>query len=278
MMEPDMTPGRDGWQLEGTAAELYERFLVPTVTRPWARDLIERAGLRPRERVLDVACGTGVVARLAASEVGEGGRVAALDVNREMLSVARSLPASVGAPIEWYEASALALPFGEAEFDVVLCQLGLQFFPDPSVAVKEMRRVLAHGGRVGVSVFAAIEHNPAAQALSDALDRQLGPGAADPKRSEHALADPNELHELFATAGFADVRIETVTLTVRFASVDEWVGIQLSATPLAALRADRGRDEVVPRVRADVSEALAAFTGNAGFAFPQRAHVALAQA
>jgi ubiquinone/menaquinone biosynthesis C-methylase UbiE len=269
-----MTPGEHGWQLRGNSAELYERYLVPTVTLPWARDLIERVGLRPGDRVLDVACGTGIVARLAASAVGAGGSVAALDVNREMLAAGRSLSPAEGAQIEWYEASADALPFGEGEFAVVLCQLGLQFFPDRLGAVREMRRVLAAVGRVGVSVYASIEENPAARALAEAVDRQFGDGAARAKRSEHSLADPEELRELFEVAGFDGVRIETVTQNVRFASIDEWVRIQFAATPLAALL---GSDDPtrVDLVSADVAEVLAAFAPGGVFVFPQRVHVAL---
>jgi hypothetical protein len=134
------------------------------------------------------------------------------------------------------------------------------------------------GGRAGVRVFAAIEQNPAAHALSDALDRHLGEGTSQAKRSEHALADSEGLRELFVAAGFTDVRIETVTLTVRFASVDAWVRIQLSATPPAALRAEAEGEDDVARVCADVGAALAPYTRGGGFAFPQQAHVALADA
>lgn len=269
-----MTLGEHGWQLHGNSAELYERYLVPTVTLPWARDLIERVGLQPDDRVLDVACGTGVVARLAASAVGAGGSVAALDVNSDMLAVGRSVSLPDGARIEWYEASAEALPFDEAEFAVVLCQLGLQFFPDRLAALREMRRVLAAVGRVGLSVFTSIEENPAACALADAVDRHFGAGASRAKRSEHSLADAEELRHLFDLAGFEDVRIETVTQNVRFASVDEWVRIQFAATPLAGLvgREDPTRVELVGE---DVVEALAALARGDAFAFPQQVHVAL---
>src|SRR5262245_12620851 len=164
-------PEARAWQLEGTSAELYERYLVPPVTLPWARDLVQRVGLRSGDRVVDVACGTGVVARLAALEVGQGGSVAALDLNRSMLAVGRSTEAPKGAAITWHEGSADALPFGDGEFDVVLCQLGLQFFPNRQGALREMRRVLATEGRVGASVYTAIDQNPAADALAHALDR-----------------------------------------------------------------------------------------------------------
>src|SRR5215470_6682796 len=128
------------WQIEGSAAELYERYLVPAVTALWAADLVWRAAPQRGERVLDVACGTGVVARLAARTMGAG-HVVGLDINAEMLAVARAQPAGP-APIEWREASALQLPFPDRAFDLVLCQLGLQFFPDRARALQEMLRVL----------------------------------------------------------------------------------------------------------------------------------------
>lgn len=213
------------WQLGGASPELYERFLVPAVTLPWAKDLVQRVGLRRGHCVLDVACGSGAATRLVAERVGERGRVAGLDVNPGMLAVARSLSLPPGgARIEWYEGSALSLPFPDGAFDVVLCQLGLQFVPDRPAALREMHRVLGCGGCIGASVFTPIDRNPATHALSDALDRHLGAGASRAKRHEHSLGDPDELRALFVDAGFDDVRIETVARTVCFASAAEYVG------------------------------------------------------
>jgi ubiquinone/menaquinone biosynthesis C-methylase UbiE len=200
----------------------------------WAADLVERAAPRPGERVLDVACGTGVVARLAAERVGTG-RVVGLDINAGMLAVARSLPPRAGSPIEWHEASALGMPFPDAAFDLVLCQLGLQFLPDRPAALGEMWRVLAPGGRLALNVYGSIEHNPAAHALADALDRHLGPGASASRRSEHVLADADELRGLVDGAGFRDVTIRTTTQRIRFPSSRKYVRITLAATPLAGM-------------------------------------------
>jgi ubiquinone/menaquinone biosynthesis C-methylase UbiE len=163
---------QERWQLDGSAPELYQRYLVPAMTAMWAADLADRAALRPGERVLDVACGTGVVARVAAERVGSTGRVAGLDVNPGMLAVARSLPAVTGASIEWVEAGVLALPFPDGAFDVVLCQLGCSSFR-AALALREIRRVLAADGRLALNVFGPIEHNPATHALADALDRRV---------------------------------------------------------------------------------------------------------
>ena len=276
-----MTEDPGHWQLERGAAELYERYLVPAVALPWAVDLIDRVGVGPGARVLDLACGTGVVARTAASRVRGGGRVAALDLNAGMLRVARSLAPAGGRSIEWYEGSALALPFHDGEFQVVLCQLGLQFFPDRRKAVHEILRVLAPHGRVGASVYTAIERNPATHALSDALDRHLGPDASRAKRAEHSLADARILHALFADAGFAELRVETVARNVHFASIAEYVRIQLSATPLAALLDEHEpaiSESLIALVSADVAERLAPYLHKGGVDFPQEIHIALATA
>jgi SAM-dependent methyltransferase len=179
------------------------------------------------------------------------------------------------------EGSALDLPFADAAFEVVLCQLGLQFFPDRAAALREMRRVLAAGGRIGVTVFAAIEHNPATHALSDALDRRLGQGASRAKRNEHSIPDVEQLRALLREAGFADVRIETATRTVSFPSAAEYVRIQFAATPVAALLADRDpaeRERVVGLVTGDVRARLATFEREGALAFPQEVHVAQATA
>jgi ubiquinone/menaquinone biosynthesis C-methylase UbiE len=264
------------WQLEGDAAELYQRHLVPAITAGWAADLVERVGLRRGERVLDVACGTGVVARAAAERVGRTGHVAGVDINAGMLAVARLLPAGPGAGIGWFEGSVLGLPFAAGSYDVVLCQLGLQFFPDQPAALAEMRRVLVTGGRLGLNVYGPIERNPAAFALARALDRHLGPDASVTKRAEHALADPALLRMLAAEAGFSRVRIVTETRIVRFASVSDYLRIQLTATPLASLlkhQAEGSIRQLAAALITDVAGTLQARRAHGGLAFPQEAHI-----
>ena len=183
--------GEEHWQLEGSAAELYQRYLVPGITSKWAEDLVHRAQLRSGEEVLDVACGTGVVARLAAKKMGSG-HVTGLDLNAGMLAVARGV-SSEGPPVNWMEGSALDLPFPSGRFDAVLCQLGLQFFPDQPKALREMCRVVRKSGRVALSVYSPIERTPGANAFVRALDDVLGPklhgssGANIPLRPRRSL-------------------------------------------------------------------------------------------
>ncbi|HET7877016.1 MAG TPA: methyltransferase domain-containing protein [Methylomirabilota bacterium] len=267
------------WQLDGSAPELYERYIVPAVTALWAADLVEWASPEPGERVLDVACGTGVVARLAAERVAVG-RVVGLDINAGMLAVARSLPPRAGPSIQWLEGSALGMPFPDAAFDLVFCQLGLQFFPDRPAALREMRRVLAPGGRLALNVYGSIEHNPVAHVLADALDRHLGPRASASRRSEHALADVDELCGLVDGAGFRDVTIRTTTQRIRFPSSREYVRITLAATPLAGMVSgwESGqREALVEALAGELTASLRLQPGEGELTFPQEAHVLLAR-
>src|SRR6185436_6273038 len=156
------------WQLTMKAAELYERCPARYILGPWAPLLVETARLAAGERVLDVACGTGVVTRAAAERVGRRGRVVGIDLNPGMIAVARSLAAIDDAPIEWLERSALDLGLDGASFDAVLCQQGLQFFPDKPVALREMRRVLDRNGRLALSVWNNVGiYNTAEAGFSD---------------------------------------------------------------------------------------------------------------
>lgn len=271
-------PDTEHWQLDGSAPELYERYLVPAITSVWAADLIDRARPKSGEAVLDVACGTGAVARLAAERM-KAGRVVGLDFNPGMLTVARSV-ASKGASIEWFEGSALSLPFDDGSFDLVLCQLGLQFFPDRPRALREMQRVLAPAGRLALSVYSNIEQTPAAHAFVRALDQRLGPEASKIKRAEHIFPKADEVAALVNEAGFRQVDVATVTKRITFPSVLDYVRFQLVATPMAGLLRDRSESEreTIIQAVASVAQSLLdpEMLRDGRLSFPQESHVATA--
>jgi len=266
------------YQMESDVpALLYERYLVPVIASRWAADLVERGMPKSGERVLDVACGTGIVARTAARRM-QMGRVSALDINPGMLSVARSLPTGSGLQIEWYEGSVLDMPFPEAGFDLILCQLGLQFFPDRPQALCEMFRVLGPAGRLALSVFREIERTPMAHAFAEALDKHLKPGASKLKRVEHGLSDADELRRLAIDAGFREANVVPVTQTIQYSQTREYVRVQLIATPQAGLLSGMGseqRDAIIDAIAADMNAFFGATDG--GFASPQEAHILLAR-
>jgi ubiquinone/menaquinone biosynthesis C-methylase UbiE len=260
------------WQLEQASAEAYERYAVASWSRPLAEQLVALAAPRDGERVLDVACGTGIVARLAARSVGERGSVVAVDLNDGMLDVARAQ----GAEIDWRQGDAEALPVADEAFDLVLCQQGLQFFPHRGAALAEMHRVLAPDGRLALSVMRPIAHNAGWGALADALARHAGPEAGAMMRAPFPDWDAAELRELVTSAGFHDVRLLIVVASARYPSPEELVRWEAAASPLAG-----PLSALSPETRAalidDVAAAIANRVDDDGVVFPQETHVVLAR-
>jgi ubiquinone/menaquinone biosynthesis C-methylase UbiE len=202
--------------------------------------------------------------------------VVGLDINAAMLSVARRLPPVGGATVEWLEASALEIPLPDSSFDVVLCQHGLQQFPDRSTALREMRRVLAPNTRLALCVWSRIEESPGMAALAEALGRHVGAEAAANRRAPFALGDPVQLRALMEDAGFRDVDIHTMVETAHFPSPQALVAYQLGATPLSTL--GTVTEEAQQAVARDVRATLQPYLHGGGLAVPMEAHFAPARA
>lgn len=264
------------WQLDGNAPELYERELVPAIFASWAPLVVDKAALREGERVIDVACGTGVVTRLIPPEVGTVGRVVGLDLNPGMLARARSSPPPKGATIEWREGDVGALPFDRGAFDAVLCQLGLQYFPDRQLAAREMYRVLKPTGRMVALVWRALAHSPGFAALAAVLERHVSPAAAAVMRAPFVFGDTaDEIRALLTQAGFRTVRVGAEVRMVRFASPGAFVRHQVTASPLASHVAavdDAARDTLIREVAA----AMQSYLNDDGLTFPIEGHILVA--
>ncbi|HEV8526952.1 MAG TPA: methyltransferase domain-containing protein, partial [Actinomycetes bacterium] len=217
-----MTEEHAAADLGSSVWDLYQRYLVPAIFGPWAEDILKLAKLGGGERVLDVACGTGVVARGAREALGSGADVVGCDINPDTLRVARS--ASAGLAIEWRQADACSLPFPDSDFDVVLCQQGLQFFPDRAAALSEMRRVLRDGGRVVLAVWSSIERSPGFRALADAIERHMSAEAANRYRhGPFGYGRMVSLERELTAVGFVSVSVDERNKTVRFPSAQEFV-------------------------------------------------------
>lgn len=216
-----------------SAAEIYERHFVPSIGEPFARRLLAAANPASGERVLDVACGTGVATRLAAEAVGSDGTAAGLDINPGMLEVARK----VSPPgIEWHEAPAEDMPLPDSSYDLVLCAMGLQFFPEQVKALQEMRRVLAPGGRTVVLTPGPTP--PLFEAIDLALTDHVGPGASMFVHAVFSLHDPAEGRELFERARFGGVDVQTGSQPLRVAPPADFFWQYVQSTPLAAMVAE----------------------------------------
>ena len=228
-------------------AEIYENHIVPAIFTPWGEELIARAAPQPGEQVLDLACGTGAIARIAAARVGETGRCVGFDIDPAMLAVA----ARVCPYLTWDEGDAAVMPYGDGTFDLVMCQQGLQFFSDRPRALAESRRVLRPGGRFALVVWRAIEYCPGHGAIFAELGELLGPASGNP--TAFSLHEQAEIGRLFTDAGFIDIDMRSTMLMSRYPSARqfvEWVMAGASKVTRAALAqvADDERETFIAAV------------------------------
>ncbi|BCH35237.1 ubiquinone/menaquinone biosynthesis methyltransferase [Mesorhizobium sp. L-8-10] len=259
---------------QATFPEMYERWLVGPLFRPWVETTLEMVELSPDDRLLDNACGTGIVARVARERLGAAGYVVGVDIRPDMLAVARL----VAPRIDWREGDASALPLQDGEeFEVVVCQQGLQFFPDRSAAAREMRRALAKGGRLAVATWRPDDEIPFFRELRYVAERHLG-AIADRR---HSFGDAAPLEALLRDAGFHDVRSRTISRTIRFD--DGAPLLRLNTMALVGMSAagnemsDRERKRVVEKIVGESTPVLRSYADGSGLAFELRSNVATAR-
>lgn len=250
-------------------AETYERVAVPAIFTPYAQDLVERARpVGPSDRVLDLGCGTGIVARTLRERLGGGARITGCDAAVPMLEVARALAPDV----DWREGDAMDLPFADGSFELVLCQQMLQFVPDRARAVREIRRVLAPGGRLLLSTWRPRHELPLFEATLQVAERHLG--RPDDKR--WSFGDDRALRTLLEDAGFFDVRVEIVSRVERHAQFALRPSVFAAGFDLGRL-SDVERERRLAAVEAETAPVLARFTVDGVITAPSRANVASAR-
>jgi ubiquinone/menaquinone biosynthesis C-methylase UbiE len=214
----------------GNSAENYDRDFLPAIAIPVSENLLRAAGLQPGDRVLDVGCGTGLIARCAAKAVGKSGSVAGIDPSQEMLALAASLPVPAGAPIDWHEGDATELPFPDESFDVVLCQLTLMFIEDHLTALREMHRVLARGGRVLINTPGAIQ--PTFDIMEQSIVEHISPDLAGFVRMVFSMHDPMVHRTLLRDAGFEHVEARIYSVTLDLPAPAEFLWQYINITPM----------------------------------------------
>jgi len=210
-------------QAQIDAANAYEALFVPALFGQWAPKVADAARIQPGQRVLDVACGTGILAREIASRIESMGHIAGIDPSPGMIAVAEQ----IAPEIEWREGVAESLPFPDGSFDVVVSQFGLMFFNDRHQALREMRRVLVPWGRLAVAIFDVLDSMPAYASEVALLERTAGHRAAEALRAPFVLGRRKELTALFSQAGLASVEIDTQAGTARFPSIRAMVEADL---------------------------------------------------
>jgi SAM-dependent methyltransferase len=263
--------------LDTTAAEAYEKYIVPAFMLPLVKDVVDTAAPLPGEHVLDVACGTGLTARLVASRVAPGGTVSNLDFDPAMIAIGRRLvesPASVS--MTWHCASALSMPFENGVFDLAFCLNGLQFLPDHAGGLAEMRRVMKPGARLTVTVLSAVDRCKGHSLVLRGLERRgVDP---TPMLKAFALGDAGKLVALADNAGFLGASVRAVRDRVRFPSARHFVdalaaGAVATRHALARLPEDQ-RAEFMH----EMGEEFRQYEENGGVATPQEQLVLAARA
>jgi len=261
MIDPEL-------QSQIDAATSYEEFFLPALFNQWTPHVLNAAQVDPGQKVLDVACGTGVLARAALARVSPGGSVAGLDLNPGMLAVA----AKVEPRIAWRQGMAESLPYSDESFDVVVSQFGLMFFPDRLAAVREIHRVLVSEGRLAVAVWDSLDHIPGYAAEVALVERVAGEQAAGPLRAPFILGDIEELAALFKSAGVRDVSNMTYYGVARFPSIRSMLDADVKGwLPLFGITLG---NEEIDRIYKEAEQELSSFLSPAGtVAFDLSAHI-----
>jgi SAM-dependent methyltransferase len=217
-------------EFTGTAAESYQLYFVPAISTPVSVDLLRTADLKAGEHVLDVACGTGLITRLAAGQVGPTGSVTGVDIAPDMIDVAKGVPAPVGSHIVWQVGDAAALVLPDSSFDVALCQMGLMFLEDRVGALREIRRVLTAGGRLVVNTPGDIQ--PLFEIMERAIVEHISPELGGFVRAVFSLHDPGVVGSLLRDAGLKDVSSTVSTATFQLPATAEFLWQYINLTPM----------------------------------------------
>ncbi len=260
---------KESWQVEAGAAKFYEQHFVPALYAQWAPRTVRAAHIKPGDRVLDIATGTGIVARFAENQAAPTGSVVGYDINPGMLTLANS----IGPHIEWVVGPAEKLPFEAGSFDAVTCQFGLSYFQDPTAALREMKRVLRKGGRLALTVWDSLDNNPGYRALIQLVEDVCGSKAANMLREPYAFGDLALLKAECSDAGFPIMTVDTIEGMAKFASVREWLEAEIKTSPVQHLISG----EQFETLQTKAEKALRPFTTSDGrVLFHAPAHIATA--
>jgi SAM-dependent methyltransferase len=262
--------------IDTTAGEAYEKHMVPGMFARWTERAVGLAALRPGERLVDVACGTGIGARVAAQALGRSGKATALDLDAGVVEIARCLPQGDGATIEYHCANALEMPFPDEAFDVALCLQGLQFFPDRVKGFTEIRRVLKPSGRLIATIWGPLEANKGHAAVVHAIERQQVDASAAKRAC--SFADPTEIRDAAARGGFGNIEVRTEDGASEFASFDSFMQGMTVGSPSTRRAVQLIPESGKARFVEDVREALAPWIVGGKLAYPMRTHIVIARA
>jgi ubiquinone/menaquinone biosynthesis C-methylase UbiE len=260
---------KSGFQLSGNAAAIYEEQKVPAMFGPLADATLAVVPLLENDQVVDLACGTGIVARKVRDKIGRSARVVGVDLNEGMISTAAGLSDESARSCEWSVADATQLPFEDQSFTIAFCQQGIQFLPDKKAALSEMRRVLSPRGRAAITVWAG--PSDFVTALAGSLRNHISEEVAKQSLAPFAFGDIRNLSEVMKEVGFQEITSQLLTIDRTIGS-QEAIEKEIMGTPVGPKIAEFGH-EVMANIIAEVSEAISRHRYGSGFVVPQTAHL-----
>lgn len=256
------------FQLASDGPDIYEKYMVPLWFGRWAEALVKCIDLKETEKVLDVACGTGVATRLAKDKVGLTGHVDGLDINASMLSKAKEIAS--GLDINWIESDIGSTNLPSAAYDAIISQHGYHYFPDKPAALCEFRRLLKPGGRIAFSIWDS--HSPYTLAICSAVEKFISPEVAARQRSQRSTPSADELHDQVRNAGFLGINVQRQQLMMDVPLAVEFVPLHLCSMPIADayLALDEATKQLLIN---DVSEAMEPHVRGNRMVYPDAVHV-----
>ncbi len=261
---------RETFQLSGNAAAIYEEQKVPAIFAPLAEATLDAVPLFDDDSVLDVACGTGIVARKVRARIGPSVRIVGIDLNEGMIDAARNLTDANSRSCEWRTADVTELPFEAGTFSVAFCQQGLQFFPDQGLALREIERVLRQGGRIALTLWS--EASALFKALAESLRRHVSSEVAERSLAPFASPGADALGSLVSEQGFGDISAQTLVVERVLGDPENEIPKEIMGNPVGPAVLERG-DAVMGRIVVEVIEALSDYRRGGKFVFPTRTHL-----
>jgi SAM-dependent methyltransferase len=261
---------QETFQLAGNTAEIYEDQKVPAIFGPLAEAMLNVVPLSQNDRVLDVACGTGVVARKVRERIGPTARVVGADLNEGMIATAGSLNDKFSRSCEWYVSDAANMSFGDGEFSMIFCQQGLQFFPDEAAALKEMKRVLCPGGRIALTIWSgpSVFFTVMAEALAKHVDQSV----AEKSLAPFAYRGRDTLEAHLSALGFIDVTRQEISVDRVITDPETSIPKEIMGNPVGSSVAEKG-EETMQRIVTDILSDISDFRRGSDLVVPQLTHL-----
>ena len=264
---------KDAFQLQGNAAKIYEEQKIPAVFGPLVAETLKHIKISADDRVLDIACGTGVVARTITSQTTFKKAIVGIDLNQGMIDTAASLTASSGSAFEWHVGDATVMPFKDGQFSLALCQQGLQFFGDEAAALREFRRVLEPGGRLVFTIW----HSPSPLflALADSFRREVDDKTADLSLAPFSYPRHAELIAILSEARFQTETDMAISVDRTISDPVNDIPKEILGNPIGPAVSAHG-EAVMQKITEEVIAATASFRQGSALVIPQRARLIVA--